>query len=207
MYNVIIAGIGGQGIITLLKVAAEAAMLQDCNVKTSELHGLSQRSGSISAHLRISASKEEIYSPIIKKGDADLIIAVEAQEALTVTEYGTAEKTIFLINNLFENFLDLSKNEIIDNEKFSFSKIYLLDTEEKRKEQIETALKDLSKKVIFVNADKICRQETSKIIAGIYLFGYAIKNRLIPLDIENAEKAIKKIIPQYQEINLRGLRN
>ena len=67
----IIVGTGGQGLITLLQILAEAALIEGYDVKTSELHGLSQRGGSVEVHIRFG---KEIYSPLIFPGKANLIL-------------------------------------------------------------------------------------------------------------------------------------
>jgi len=69
--NIIICGLGGQGVITLTRILANAALLDNYDVKTSELHGLSQRGGSVETHVRFG---KKIYSPLIMPGQAYLII-------------------------------------------------------------------------------------------------------------------------------------
>lgn len=84
-HDIIIAGVGGQGILTIAKVLSMAALAKGLNVKQSEIHGMSQRGGAVYAHLRISS--EEIYSDLIPFGRADLILAIEPMEALRYTPY------------------------------------------------------------------------------------------------------------------------
>ena len=93
-YNIIITGVGGQGLITLLQVIGQAALQEGYDVKTSELHGLSQRGGSVSVHIRFG---RQIFSPIIAQGQADLVLALEMQEALAGAEFAS-KKTAFLVN-------------------------------------------------------------------------------------------------------------
>ncbi len=93
-FNIVIVGTGGQGLITLLQIVAEAALVSGFDVKTSELHGLSQRGGSVEVHIRFG---KKIYSPLVSQGKADLIIALEMQESLKAT-YFADTKTTFLIN-------------------------------------------------------------------------------------------------------------
>ena len=98
-FNMLIVGTGGQGQITLLQVLAEAALIENLDFKSSELHGLSQRGGSVEVHIRFG---EKIYSPLVKQGGADLIISLEAQESLKSCYYGSKQnKTIFLVNEFF----------------------------------------------------------------------------------------------------------
>lgn len=69
--NIIICGLGGQGVITLTRILAQAAFLESYDVKTSELHGLAQRGGSVETHIRFG---KKVYSPLVIPGKADLII-------------------------------------------------------------------------------------------------------------------------------------
>ena len=96
-FNIVIVGTGGQGLITLLQIIAEAALINGYDSKTSELHGLSQRGGSVEVHIRFG---KKIYSPLIGQGQADLIIALEMQESLKAA-YFADTKTTFLINRHF----------------------------------------------------------------------------------------------------------
>lgn len=79
--NILITGVGGQGIITASEVLAEVALLAGWQVKKSEVHGMSQRGGNVESHVRISA-EGPVYSPLIPAGQADLLVAFEALEAL-----------------------------------------------------------------------------------------------------------------------------
>jgi len=78
--NIILAGVGGQGILTIAAVLDTAALSCDLNIKQSEVHGMSQRGGAVQSHVRISDS--QIYSDLIPQGKADLIISVEPMELL-----------------------------------------------------------------------------------------------------------------------------
>ncbi len=79
-YNIILAGVGGQGGLSVSVAIARAAMATGYFVKQSEVHGMSQRGGEVLAHLRI--SDREIQSPTIPKGEGDLILAFEPLETL-----------------------------------------------------------------------------------------------------------------------------
>ncbi len=77
--NVIICGTGGQGILLASEILCKAAMLAGNDVKKSEVHGMAQRGGSVSSHVRFG---EKVYSPLVEKGTADLILSMEKMEAL-----------------------------------------------------------------------------------------------------------------------------
>ena len=77
--NVLLAGIGGQGVLTASQLLAEAGVCAGYDVKKSEVHGMAQRGGVVTSHVRIG---RRVYSPIISSGEADLLVAFEEAEAL-----------------------------------------------------------------------------------------------------------------------------
>lgn len=78
--DIILAGVGGQGILSIAAVIAEAAVRQQRYLKQAEVHGMSQRGGDVHSNLRL--SDKPIYSDLISRGNADLVIALEPMEAL-----------------------------------------------------------------------------------------------------------------------------
>ena len=83
--NMILCGVGGQGVLSLAAIIAKASLSSHLNVRQSEVHGMSQRGGEVLAHLRISDG--EIYSDLVSYGTADLIISMEPMESLRYLEY------------------------------------------------------------------------------------------------------------------------
>ena len=84
MMNLLIAGVGGQGTLLASRVLGKYAMLLGKDCKLSEIHGMSQRGGSVVTHVRIG---DKIHSPVIWEGSADMIIAFETLEAARVQHY------------------------------------------------------------------------------------------------------------------------
>ncbi len=78
-FNLIITGVGGQGGLTLSRIVGNAAMVEGYNVRIGETLGMSQRYGSVLSYLRFG---EEVYSPLIEEGKANLMLALEPAEAL-----------------------------------------------------------------------------------------------------------------------------
>lgn len=78
--NIILAGVGGQGILTIASIIDHAAMQEGLYIKQAEVHGMSQRGGAVQSHLRISDS--ELFSDLIPLGQADLILSLEPMESL-----------------------------------------------------------------------------------------------------------------------------
>ncbi len=94
MMNIIIAGVGGQGTLLASRVLGKYAALSGKDCKLSEIHGMSQRGGSVVTHVRIG---DKIYSPVVWEGSADIVIAFETLEAARVQHY-LKEKGILLVN-------------------------------------------------------------------------------------------------------------
>ena len=84
MNNILLCGVGGQGTVLASKLIAYAAMEKGLQVRTAETIGMAQRGGSVVSHVRIG---EEIHSPMVAKGSADIIIAFEPAEAVRCIAY------------------------------------------------------------------------------------------------------------------------
>jgi len=82
--NILLVGVGGQGTILASKVLSEGLTQAGYDVKMSEIHGMSQRGGNVSTQIRFG---KKVYSPIVGKGEADVIVAFEKMEALRWIEY------------------------------------------------------------------------------------------------------------------------
>ena len=82
--NVLIAGVGGQGTLLACRIIGNAGLATGRDIKASEVHGMAQRGGSVISHVKIA---EKVHSPLIEKGDADLILGFEPLEALRWIDY------------------------------------------------------------------------------------------------------------------------
>jgi indolepyruvate ferredoxin oxidoreductase beta subunit len=83
--DIILAGVGGQGILSIAFVIDHAALKEGFNVKQAEVHGMAQRGGAVQSHLRL--SKDRIWSDLIPRGEADMILSVEPLEALRYLDF------------------------------------------------------------------------------------------------------------------------
>lgn len=184
-FNIVITGIGGQGSITLAMIIAESALKQGYDVKTTELHGLAQRGGTIPCHVRFG---DKIYSPLVLEGEADLIFGLEPLEALRACYYGSKQhKTVFII----DTHMVLPLSVAILGERYP---------------SIEELLKDLeafSDKVIMLDASDIVKKETGDVIAtNVYMLGYALSKGFLPLDKKHVLEGIEETVPRkFFEVN------
>jgi indolepyruvate ferredoxin oxidoreductase, beta subunit len=92
--DVLIVGVGGQGVLLASELLSDAALRAGFDVKKSEVHGMAQRGGSVSSHVRISAVK--VHSPLIPAGHADVLLAFEQAEALRWIHFLKPEGTVIV---------------------------------------------------------------------------------------------------------------
>lgn len=170
--DIIIAGVGGQGILTIAAIIDTAAMINGLNVKQAEVHGMSQRGGDVQSHLRI--SDNNIYSDLISKGNADLIIGVEPMESLRYLDYLSPEGIIVTSNEPFKNIPDYPDIE-----------------------NIEDSLKSI--RSISFNATEIAQQAGNTRASNIVILGAAAKYTGITPEIYK-EAIIKMFTPKGTKI-------
>lgn len=108
--DIILAGVGGQGILSIAAIIGYAAVESGLHLKQAEVHGMSQRGGDVQSHLRI--SDRQIFSDLVPLGNADMIIAVEPMEALRYVPY-LSEKGWMITNTTpvvnIPNFPEIEK--------------------------------------------------------------------------------------------------
>ncbi|SNR61986.1 indolepyruvate oxidoreductase subunit beta [Lutibacter flavus] len=169
--NIILAGVGGQGILTIAAVLDTAALDCNLNIKQSEVHGMSQRGGAVQSHVRI--SDKEIFSDLIPQGKADIIISVEPMELLRYLPY--LKKGGFLVTDLnpFINITNYPELKELYNEIKSH------------------------KNTILIDAKKMAKEIGNSKATNIILLGAA--SSLIPLSDESLQKAIKTLFERKGE--------
>ncbi|MCF8225895.1 MAG: indolepyruvate oxidoreductase subunit beta [Bacteroidales bacterium] len=130
--DIILAGVGGQGILSIAAVIGMAAMNSRLHVKQSEVHGMSQRGGAVQSHLRL--SDKDIHSDLIPAGACDLILSVEPMESLRYLPF--LDESGWLITNSkpFINIPSYPDLEMLYSEINSVSNSILLDADDIAKE-------------------------------------------------------------------------
>jgi indolepyruvate ferredoxin oxidoreductase beta subunit len=123
--NIVLAGVGGQGILTIAAVLDTAAIASNLYLKQSEVHGMSQRGGAVHSHVRI--SDKEIFSDLIPLGKADIIISVEPMELLRYLPYLKKDGYLVTDSNPFENIAHYPELEKVYDEIKSHKNHILID--------------------------------------------------------------------------------
>ena len=130
--DIILAGVGGQGILSIATVIGEAALNEGLYLKQAEVHGMSQRGGDVQSNLRISS--DPIASDLIAKGGADLIISLEPMEALRYVEYLKPDGWIVTSSAPFINIPNYPDLDELKRHVESFKNHVMLDVESLAKE-------------------------------------------------------------------------
>jgi len=102
--DIILAGVGGQGILSIATVIGFSAVEKGLFIKQAEVHGMSQRGGDVQSHLRI--SDKEIFSDLIPFGGADMILSVEPMESLRYLPYLSADGWLITNSKSFNNIVN-----------------------------------------------------------------------------------------------------
>jgi len=179
--DIILAGVGGQGILSIAAVIGEAALKEGWYMKQSEVHGMSQRGGDVQSHLRI--SDRPVASDLISLGQADLIIALEPMESLRYLPY--LKKDGWLVTN-DQPFINISNYPDLD--------------------KIIEEIKKLPNKVI-LDVDSIAKSLGSVRVANMVMLGAATP--FLNIDYNKIEESIRLIFAMKNdeiiELNLKAL--
>jgi indolepyruvate ferredoxin oxidoreductase beta subunit len=188
--NTVIAGTAGQGVITLKRLIEFAAHESKCKaIFGSEMHGLAQREGAITSHTRYQKQlstneRENLFSPSICYGDADLYIGFEPSEVLRRAQFAS-KKTIFCVNTrTIPPILVAAKMD-------QYPKL----------ETIEKILRGISDHVYFINATEIAIEkfdDAQKM--NLLMLGFAVATGQLPfILVESYEKVIKRELRNVDE--------
>lgn len=181
--NIIICGVGGQGTVLAAKVLSQAAISNGERVLSAETIGMAQRGGSVVSHVRIG---EDAYSPLVPQGQADVLIAFEAAEAV-------------------RNIAFLKQGgSVIVNKKVVQPVTASLSGKVFSEEEMISYLEKSAGKVIAVDTDQACRQLGSSKVVNMVLLGAASKSGLISKDeLKSALKLLVK--PEFYELNVKAI--
>ena len=160
--DIVLAGVGGQGILSIATILGAAALKENLYLKQAEVHGMSQRGGDVSSNLRLSS--EPIASDLIPLGGADLIVSLEPMEALRYLPYLSKNGWIVTNTAPIVNIPDYPEQSVLENELANQPNVVAFDMDELAK---EVASQRASNMVLLGAAAPFIDLEPEKIEEGI----------------------------------------
>lgn len=124
--DIILAGVGGQGILSIAYVIDNAALKQGLSFKQAEVHGMAQRGGAVQSHLRL--SNDPIFSDLIPKGGADMILSVEPLESIRYFDYLAPDGIVVTSSSPFVNIPNYPELDEILSKVQSVPKNIIVDS-------------------------------------------------------------------------------
>ena len=165
--DIILSGVGGQGILSIAAVIGEAALAEGLNIKQAEVHGMSQRGGDVHSNLRISSLP--IFSDLIPRGTADVIISLEPMEALRYLPYLSKEGWVVANSAPFRNIPNYPEHAELMEELAALPHVILFDIDEAAKaEGVSRAANMvlLGAAAVILDLDYAALQEAIRMIFG-----------------------------------------
>ena len=180
-YNILFCGVGGQGLMLLSSILGKAAVESGLKVMTGEQHGLSQRQGSIYVHFRVGAP----ISPLIPYGKADMMIAMEASEALRYIEYLKDDGVIIMSNRIMPAVTE-TKDVALDKGKQT--KYITVD-------QIVGKLKKVTSHVVLLESLELALKAGNARTENSVLIGATVACADFPIKADQVKKALLELVP------------
>jgi len=183
--SIVIAGVGGQGVITAANILAKASLKAGYNVVTSELHGMAQRGGNVECNVRIG----NVYSPMLRKGSADAILSFEPLEALRNLEKVRKDGFVITdVNPIIPPLISLGLGEYPPVEKIF--------------EEIEGHCT-----LIKINADELAREAGSILTKNIVMLGAFHTLGIFAIEEETLLETIRESFHErYVEANKKAFK-
>ena len=187
--NLIISGTGGQGNILLSRMIGRILIAKGYKVSIGESFGAAQRGGSVYSSMRV--SKHNDYGPLIPEGKAHLIMSLEPLEAL---------RMLLLFGN--PDIATIANIQPVYPVGVLSRRLRYPDMDE-----INNAIRELSKSVFFVDATKIAMDMKASIVANIVMLGTLVASMTLPITREDVEREIRSSFPtSVVDLNLTALR-
>jgi len=184
-YNLLNVGVGGQGVIRAIQILSWAALHEGFKVRTAETHGMAQRGGSVASYLRFGT---QIEGPLIPRGEANVILAFEASEAVRNFNYA-GPQTHFIINE------KLIIPPMIHQQGLEYPTI----------SQIRKFLSDVSKNINFIPADDLALKAGNQRTMNVVMLGVLVGINQIPIKKDTIFNSIMNFIPKKTtEINRKA---
>lgn len=188
VWNVVICGVGGQGVVSAGRVLADAALRTGMRVRCMEIVGGAQRGGAVSCHVRFG---EEVHSPLVPDGSADVIIGIEPVEAVRISARLLRKDGIVVVNE---------------------TPVYPITVQVRQEdypsiEDLKKILERMTSNIYLINASEVAMELGGRIAASMILLGLTVAVSGIPIKPEIFLKSMEFNLPrQVLELNIKAFR-
>ena len=183
--SIVIGGVGGQGVVLTARILSEAALAHWLHAQMSEVHGMSQRYGSVVSTVRIG----NVQTAMVKRGEADAIVGFEPLESVRMIPWAARKTVVITAMTPIRPLL-----VVLGKEAYPPF------------EDLHRQLKERAGRVISIDADRIARSVGSEIVANSVLLGALMGTKVVPLPLEAVRKALVAHVPaKLAAANLEAL--
>ena len=184
--NILICGVGGQGIVLTSKLIAATAMAKDMPVMSAETIGMAQKGGSVFSFLRLG---DDLHCPMFPEKTADLIIGFEPAEAVRMLPYlKDGGKIVLNTHPIMPVTAAISGTDYTGKEMIAY---------------LQTKVQSLA----MLDADAACKALGSPKVLNMIMLGAAIRQNVLPFTVEEIEETMRRTVkPQFVEMNSKALR-
>jgi len=184
-FNIVLAGVGGQGTLLAAEALGIAAVEDDLNVRVSEIHGMAQRGGAVMSMVRIG---KDVLAPTVMEGQADILLGFEPLETLRSLNY-TSEKSLVIMNTLQVPPTELTAKNL---------KYPSID-------EIVEKIQCFTENVTLVDAIKLAKKAGSILTQNVVLLGALVGTGELPMRKVRLIEAIRELVPtKHVDTNLKA---
>jgi len=186
-FDIVLAGVGGQGILLAAEILGTAALKEGLNVRVSEIHGMAQRGGAVVSDVRIG---KQVLAPTVLEGQADVLLGFEPLETLRNLKFAS-EKTLVIMSEERITPTELTAKMI----KYPSLK------------EIKDKICSFTKKLILVDAARLAKEAGNILTGNVVLIGVLAGTKKMPVKNESIMAALQELVPRkHLEVNVRAFK-
>jgi indolepyruvate ferredoxin oxidoreductase beta subunit len=186
-FNIVLAGVGGQGILLAAEILGTAAIKEGLNVRVSELHGMAQRGGAVVSNVRIG---EKVLAPTVLDGQADVLLGFEPLETLRNLKFASEKALV-----------------IMSDEKIPPTELAAKMMKYPSMEEIVEKIHCFTKNVTVVEAAKLAKKAGNILTQNIVLIGALVATGKMPVKTESIMEALRELVPsKHLDINVKAFK-
>jgi indolepyruvate ferredoxin oxidoreductase beta subunit len=184
-FNIVLAGVGGQGTLLAAEILGTAAVRDGLNVRVSEIHGMAQRGGAVTSNVRIG---KDVLSPTVMEGQADVLLGFEPLETLRNLRFVTGKTLV-----------------IMSDERFPPTELAAKKLPYPGMSEIVGKIRQFTRKVLTVEVERLAKEAGSILTRNIVLVGALAAVGNMPMKTESVIEALKELVPaKHAEMNVKA---